>query len=70
MTRESVAVPCRLQINGQNSSADLPPSVTLLDLLRERLDLTGTKKGGRSRPMWRMASYRMTGTARYLAPAP
>ncbi|GAN87315.1 (2Fe-2S)-binding protein [Komagataeibacter intermedius] len=45
MTRESVAVPCHLQINGQDYSADLPPSVTLLDLLRERLDLTGTKKG-------------------------
>ncbi|GBQ47321.1 (2Fe-2S)-binding protein [Komagataeibacter sucrofermentans] len=45
MTRESVAIPCRLQINGQSYAADLPPSVTLLDLLRERLDLTGTKKG-------------------------
>ncbi|MFW6681257.1 (2Fe-2S)-binding protein [Komagataeibacter intermedius] len=45
MTREFVAVPCHLQINGQDYSADLPPSVTLLDLLRERLDLTGTKKG-------------------------
>ena len=45
MTDVSVAVPCRLQINGQDYTADLPPSVTLLDLLRERLDLTGTKKG-------------------------
>ncbi|MBV1825061.1 (2Fe-2S)-binding protein [Komagataeibacter oboediens] len=45
MTHVSVAVPCRLQINGRDYAADLPPSVTLLDLLRERLDLTGTKKG-------------------------
>lgn len=45
MTDVSVASPCHLQINGKSYSADLPPSVTLLDLLRERLDLTGTKKG-------------------------
>ncbi|EHH69584.1 (2Fe-2S)-binding protein [Gluconobacter morbifer] len=45
MTDVSVASPCRLQINGKSYSADLSPSVTLLDLLRERLDLTGTKKG-------------------------
>ncbi|WP_215746992.1 (2Fe-2S)-binding protein [Gluconobacter sp. P1C6_b] len=45
MTDVSVASPCHLRINGQSYSADLPPSVTLLDLLRERLDLTGTKKG-------------------------
>lgn len=45
MTDVSVASPCHLQINGTPYSADLPTSVTLLDLLRERLDLTGTKKG-------------------------
>ncbi|MCE2563722.1 (2Fe-2S)-binding protein [Komagataeibacter sp. FNDCF1] len=45
MTAVPDAVPCRLQINGQRYDAGLPPSVTLLDLLRERLDLTGTKKG-------------------------
>ncbi|MBE7728351.1 (2Fe-2S)-binding protein [Komagataeibacter sp. FXV3] len=45
MTHASVTVPCRLQINGQGYAADLPACVTLLDLLRERLDLTGTKKG-------------------------
>lgn len=45
MTDVSVTSPCRLQINGEPYTIDIPPSVTLLDLLRERLDLTGTKKG-------------------------
>lgn len=44
-TDVSVTSPCRLQINGEPCTVDIPPSVTLLDLLRERLDLTGTKKG-------------------------
>ncbi len=36
----------RLTINGEERRIDLDdPRVTLLDLLRERLDLTGTKKG-------------------------
>jgi xanthine dehydrogenase YagT iron-sulfur-binding subunit len=35
-----------LTVNGQTRHLDLPdPRVTLLDLLRERLHLTGTKKG-------------------------
>lgn len=34
-----------LTINGQPHDFDLDPRVTLLDLLRERLHLTGTKKG-------------------------
>src|SRR5260370_32621986 len=35
-----------LTINGMRRTIELDdPSVTLLDLLRERLDLTGTKKG-------------------------
>lgn len=35
-----------LTINGERRQIDLDdPRVTLLDLLRERLDLTGTKKG-------------------------
>lgn len=34
-----------LTINGQTHDFDLDPRVTLLDLLRERLHLTGTKKG-------------------------
>ncbi|NHN86813.1 2Fe-2S iron-sulfur cluster binding domain-containing protein [Acetobacter musti] len=45
MTQAAPTAPCRLQINGEDYDADLPPSVTLLDLLRERLGLTGTKKG-------------------------
>ncbi len=34
-----------LTINGQPRNVTIEPRVTLLDLLRERLDLTGTKKG-------------------------
>jgi xanthine dehydrogenase YagT iron-sulfur-binding subunit len=34
-----------LTINGQHHDLQLEPRVTLLDLLRERLHLTGTKKG-------------------------
>jgi len=34
-----------LQINGQPHTVQVEPWVSLLDLLRERLDLTGTKKG-------------------------
>lgn len=34
-----------LTINGENKQIEIAPWVTLLDLLRERLDLTGTKKG-------------------------
>jgi len=34
-----------LKINGQARTLDVAPWTTLLDLLREDLDLTGTKKG-------------------------
>jgi xanthine dehydrogenase YagT iron-sulfur-binding subunit len=34
-----------LRINGQPRTVQAEPRVTLLDALRERLDLTGTKKG-------------------------
>ena len=34
-----------LTINGRRHQLELDPRVTLLDLLREELDLTGTKKG-------------------------
>ncbi|WP_045688819.1 (2Fe-2S)-binding protein [Hymenobacter sp. AT01-02] len=34
-----------LRVNGQAHSVRVEPRVTLLDALRERLDLTGTKKG-------------------------
>ncbi|MGI4952484.1 MAG: (2Fe-2S)-binding protein [Janthinobacterium lividum] len=38
--------PISLTVNGTRHTIDLPdPRVTLLDLLRERLDLTGSKKG-------------------------
>jgi xanthine dehydrogenase YagT iron-sulfur-binding subunit len=38
-------VRCAMTINGTRQQFDLDPRVTLLDLVRERLALTGTKKG-------------------------
>jgi xanthine dehydrogenase YagT iron-sulfur-binding subunit len=38
-------VPLKLEINGVKQSLSVEPRVTLLDLLREQLNLTGTKKG-------------------------
>jgi xanthine dehydrogenase YagT iron-sulfur-binding subunit len=38
-------VSCNLEINGRNYNLLLEPRTTLLDLLREQLHLTGTKKG-------------------------
>ncbi len=38
-------VEVRLRINGAAHAVELEPRVSLLDALRERLDLTGTKKG-------------------------
>ncbi len=35
----------KLRINGAEQSLEIDPRVTLLDALRERLNLTGTKKG-------------------------
>jgi xanthine dehydrogenase YagT iron-sulfur-binding subunit len=35
----------RVEINGVDHQLELEPRVTLLDMLRERLQLTGTKKG-------------------------
>jgi len=37
--------PIQLTINGREHALRVEPWVTLLDLLREQLDLTGTKKG-------------------------
>lgn len=37
-------VPIRFKVNGQLKTARVEPRVTLLDVLRDRLDLTGTKK--------------------------
>jgi xanthine dehydrogenase YagT iron-sulfur-binding subunit len=35
----------RITVNGASIGLDVDPRLSLLDLLRERLDLTGTKKG-------------------------
>ncbi len=42
---QSIASPARSPINGRLHDLHLDPRVTLLDLLRERIGLTGTKKG-------------------------
>ncbi len=39
------AMHVRLAVNGQNQQLELDPRQSLLDVLRETLDLTGTKKG-------------------------
>ncbi|RZK80890.1 MAG: (2Fe-2S)-binding protein [Pedobacter sp.] len=38
-------IPLKLNVNGHAHTLAVEPRVTLLDLLREQLDLTGTKKG-------------------------
>ena len=47
--RDALSLPAKslinLKINNINRQIEVAPWVTLLDLLRERLDLTGTKKG-------------------------
>jgi xanthine dehydrogenase YagT iron-sulfur-binding subunit len=40
-----VAIPLTLRVNGRPQALTVEPWVTLLDLLRERLHLTGSKKG-------------------------
>jgi len=39
------AVPITLRINGKDHSLQIDPRTTLLDCLRETIELTGTKKG-------------------------
>ena len=41
----SALLPIHLKINGEPRTLEIDPRVTLLDLLREHLNLTGTKKG-------------------------
>lgn len=38
-------VPIKLQVNGKEMALEVEPRVTLLDALREKLELTGSKKG-------------------------
>lgn len=44
-TSTTATVPVRLRVNGTNYGLRLDPRTSLLDLLREKLDLPGTKKG-------------------------
>jgi xanthine dehydrogenase YagT iron-sulfur-binding subunit len=41
----SASVPVALEVNGRRHVVQLEPRVSLLDALREHLDLTGSKKG-------------------------
>ena len=43
--KRDAAWPLTLTINGKRESLSVSPAVTLLDLLRDHLHLTGTKKG-------------------------
>jgi xanthine dehydrogenase YagT iron-sulfur-binding subunit len=43
-TRGPGELPITLKINGRNQTVNVEPRVTLLDALRNRLDLTGAKK--------------------------
>src|SRR3984957_15027880 len=45
LERGPEAGPVTLTVNGRTQELELEPRVTLLDALRERLGLTGTKKG-------------------------
>jgi len=38
-------LPLKMQVNGKQQNLSVEPRSTLLDILREQLDLTGTKKG-------------------------
>jgi xanthine dehydrogenase YagT iron-sulfur-binding subunit len=44
-TRPATDVTVKLTVNGIVSQVQLDSQVTLLDALRDHLDLTGTKKG-------------------------
>ena len=44
-TAAAPLIPVKLLINGSTRMVDLDPRVTLLDALREKLNLTGSKKG-------------------------
>jgi xanthine dehydrogenase YagT iron-sulfur-binding subunit len=42
---EATTTPVELEVNGERHVIELEPRVSLLDALREHLDLTGSKKG-------------------------
>ena len=42
---EPTRLPIELNVNGEKRALTIAPRTTLLDVLREHLDLTGTKKG-------------------------
>jgi len=44
-TSKPAEIPVRINVNGQEHRLEIAPWTTLLDVLRDHLDLTGTKKG-------------------------
>lgn len=44
-TSKPAEIPVRINVNGQEHRLAIAPWTTLLDVLRDHLDLTGTKKG-------------------------
>jgi xanthine dehydrogenase YagT iron-sulfur-binding subunit len=44
-TTAAAKIPIKLNVNGQQRQLNVAPWTTLLDALRDHLDLTGTKKG-------------------------
>ena len=49
-------VEVRVSVNGVEYAVRIEPRVSLLDLVRERLDLTGTKRGATRAPVARAPS--------------
>lgn len=45
MTVKPSKVICELNVNGESYELLIPPHLTLLEVLREKLELTGTKEG-------------------------
>ena len=43
--QEAGTIPVNLKVNGRSVTVNVPPNAVLLDVVRDRLHLTGTKKG-------------------------
>lgn len=51
-SRALVTMPLQLRVNGQTYAITVDSRTSVLDALRENLNLKGTKKGLRPRPVW------------------
>ena len=63
------AMPVVLTINGKQYRLTLDPRTTLLDVLRENLQMTGHQEGLRSRPVWRLHGTRQWSASEFLPDA-